>query len=169
MNIWFTSSLYFIATSHMPILLSGLPAIQMCPTQMNPLSVFHRNILPGFLKLSNSSPIPALHFLLGELPVEATLHIWTLGLLYNIADNQASTANSIVKYILMMCKDNSTTWSNHVHSLCLKYDLPSPLSLLQGQGQLQSKESWNTLVKTRMTIWHEEQLRKISKLNSKMH
>ena len=68
----------------------------------------------------------------------------------------------------MMCRDNSTTWSNHVRSLCLKYDLPSPLTLLQGQGPLQSKESWITLVKTKVTIWHEEQLRTNSKLNTKM-
>ena len=159
---------YVWRTCHLPILLSGLPALPIRPAQLDPLSVFHRKILRGFLKLSNSSPIPALYFLLGELPIEATLHIRTLGLLYNIADNQASTANSIVKYILMMCRDNSTTWSNHVRSLCLKYDLPSPLTLLQGQGPLQSKESWITLVKTKVTIWHEEQLRTNSKLNTKM-
>ena len=84
----------------------------------------------GILKLGKSSPIPALHFLLGELPAEAVLHIRTLGLLHNIWSNPSCTVYSMVTYIMMMCKSNSTTWSNHVQILCKKYDLPSSLSPL---------------------------------------
>ena len=121
----------------------------------------------GVLKLSKSSPIPALHFLLGELPAEAVLHIRTLGLLHNIVCNPSCTVNSMVTYILMMCEENSTTWSNHTQLLCKRYDLPSPLSLLNGSVQI-SKMSWNTLVKTKVTTWHEKRLRESSLRNSKM-
>ena len=72
----------------------------------------------------------------------------------------------MVSYILKMCNNNSTTWSNHHQLLCMKYGLPSPLSLLNQSPW--SKESWTCLVKTRVTIWHEKELRKKSLNNSKM-
>ena len=59
------------------------------------------------------------------------------------------------------------TWSNHVQLLCQKYGLPSPLSLLQSLPPW-SKEAWNCLVKTRVTVWHETDLRRKSLTNSKM-
>ena len=121
----------------------------------------------GFLKLSKSSPIPALYFLLGELPIEGVLHARTLGLLHNIITNPSSTVHGIVKYILMMCTSNSTTWSTHLQLLCLKYGLPSPLSLLQESPPI-SKLEWSSLVKTRVTVWHEQELRRTSTMNSKM-
>ena len=49
----------------------------------------------------------------------------------------------------------------------MKYGLPSPLSLLL-QGEPLSKQAWNNLVKTRVTVWHEQNLRKLSLSNSKM-
>ena len=67
-----------------------------------------------------------------------------------------------------MCSSNSTTWSNHIQLLCLKYGLPSPLSLLRS-GTLWTKDSWNCLVKTRVTIWYEQEFRRLSSRNSKMN
>ena len=67
----------------------------------------------------------------------------------------------------MMCKTSSTTWSNHLQLLCLKYGLPSPLSLLQTSSPW-SKQSWACLVKTRVTNWHEAHLRTLAVSNSKM-
>ena len=81
-----------------PSLISGLPALPIRPSNMKPLEIFQRKVLRGFLKLSKSSPIPALHFLLGELPVEGVLHIRTLGLLYNIWSNPTTTVHSMVVY-----------------------------------------------------------------------
>ena len=66
-----------------------------------------------------------------------------------------------------MCDNNSTTWSNHVQLLCLRYGFPPPLSLLQSSPP-PSKEAWNSLVKSRVTIWHEQKLRKAASNNSKM-
>merc|ERR1711954_318954 len=37
---------------------------------LDSLSMFYRKILRGFLHLSNRSPIPALFFLTGELPID---------------------------------------------------------------------------------------------------
>ena len=67
-----------------------------------------------------------------------------------------------------MCDSASTTWSNHLQLLCLKYGLPSPLSLML-VGPSWSKDYWHCLVKTRVTIWYEKELRKLSLRNSKMN
>ena len=66
-----------------------------------------------------------------------------------------------------MCKGNSTTWSNHVQLICQKYGFPSPLFLMLS-GPSCSKSSWNTQIKTRITVWHEEDLRRKAARNSKM-
>ena len=141
----------------LPVLLSGLSALPIRPTNMKSLQLFQHKILRGFLKLSNSSPTPALFFLLGELPVEGILHIRTLSLLHNISSNPETTVYAMVVYILKMSTSSSTTWSNHIQILCQIYDLPSPLSLLQG-GQFWSKEAWTDQVKTKVSVWHERGL-----------
>ena len=116
---------------------------------MKSLTIFQNKILRGFLKLSNSSPIAAHFFLLCELPVEASIHMDVLILFHNIWTNPDITLHSVVKYILKMCPASSTTWSNHVQIISLKYGLPSPLLLLEGNAW--SKERWKCLVTTKIT------------------
>ena len=84
--------LHLWRTCCLPVLLSGLPALPVRPPQIKSLQLFHNKIMRGVLKLSKSSPIPALHFLLGELPAEAVQHIRTLGLLHNLVCNPSCTA-----------------------------------------------------------------------------
>ena len=119
------------------------------------------------MKLSNSSPIPSLYFLLGELPVEAQIHVNTLTLFHNVWANPDITVHKIVQYILKMCNNNSTTWSNHIKLLSQKYSLPSPLYLLENVPPW-PKEEWKCLVKTRVMVYYERKLRKESLSNSKM-
>ena len=149
-----------------PVLLSGLPALPIRPVNFKSLELFHRKVLRGFLKLSQSSPIPALFFLLGEMPVQGALHIQTLGLFHNIWSNPNTTVHNIVMYILKLCSSKSTTWSNHVQLLCLQYGLPPPLSLINEQAW--SKNAWNDLVKTKVTVYHERKLRAMARTNTKM-
>ena len=153
---------------NLPVVLSGLSALPIRPSHIKPLAVFHNKTMRGFLKLSNTSPVPALHFLLGELPLEAHLHINTLMLFYNVWCNPVTTVHDQVKYILKMCSTNSTTWSNHVQLLCQKYNLPSPLQLMEKQA-IWPKVSWKCLVKTSVTVYHENKLRTEAQFNSKMN
>ena len=51
--------------------------------------------------------------------------------------------------------------------ICLKHGLPSPLSLLQDSPPI-SKVEWSSLIKARVTLWHEQELRRISTMNFKM-
>ena len=57
-----------------PVLTSDLSSLPIRPANRNPITAFHHKLLRGFLKLSPWSPIAPLYFLLGEMPMEATLH-----------------------------------------------------------------------------------------------
>ena len=92
-----TVQIHLWRTFNLPVLCSGLSALPIRPENMGPINIFYNKILRSFLKLSNSSPIPALHFLLGELPIEGKLHFEFLSLFYNIWSNQATTIFKIVQ------------------------------------------------------------------------
>ena len=155
-------------TYNLPILLSGLSSLPIRPANIKALTIFHHKTLRGFLKLSKTCPVPALYFLLGELPVEAHVHINTLLLFHNVWTNPDINVHEMVKYILRMCDSNSTTWSNHIQLLCQKYSLPSPLYLLENETPW-SKESWKCHVKTKVIVYYEKKLRAASATNSRMN
>ena len=151
----------------LPVLRSGLSALPIRPTVMKSLSVFNNKILRGFLKLSNSSPVPSLYFLTGELPIAGRLHIDLLCMFYTILSNPQTKLFTMVRYILMMTDENSTTWSQHVRLLCRQYELPDPLLMTQN-SIIPSKISWKQLVTTKVTVYHEAELRAKATSNSNL-
>ena len=108
---------------------SGLSALAIRPTQAQPLTTFHRKILRSFLHLSDRSPIPALHFLLGEITLEAKLHRDVFSLFYSLWSNPHTKVYRLVRHLLATSKDNSRTWSAHVRHLTKLNGLTDPLTL----------------------------------------
>ena len=104
-----------------------------------PYPYLHHKILGGFLKLSPSSPVPALYCLLGELPIVATLHL---------------DVHEVMKYILTMSDSKSVTWPVHVRVLCQMYDLPDPLSLLLKEDPW-PKSVWKSWCLAKVRAYHE--------------
>ena len=149
-----------------PVLRSGLSALPIRPTIMKSVTTFHHSILRGFLRLSPTSPIAPLYFLLGEAPIEAALHLDIFSLFWNIWSNPGTTAFKIVEYILMMADDKSVTWAVHLRILCKQYALPDPLKLLQ--GNLLPKTTWKELTQTAIIAYHEELLRAKAATNYKL-
>ena len=149
-----------------PVLRSGLAALPVRPTVLKSLTTFQLKILRAILKLSKFSPIVPLYFLLGELPVEATLHLDVLSLFWNIWVNPTTKAFEVLKYLLMMSKSNSLTWAAHVRILFLKYNLPDPLVLLNSQPW--TKERWKEHSKAAVISHHEAALRNKAAGNYKL-
>ena len=73
-----------------PTLCSRLSAHPLRPSAVSPLRSFHHKVLRSILKLSPHSPVVPLYFLLGELPIEASLHISVLSLFWNIKQDVAT-------------------------------------------------------------------------------
>lgn len=149
-----------------PITRCGLSAMVIRPTLMEPLEVFHRKALRSFLSLSDRSPVPALYFIFGELPLSAKIHRDMFALFYGIWKNQQTKIHEIVKYLLQEAPDNSRTWSIYLRHLSKQYGLPDPLDLLNTEPM--SKEVFKNMVMSKITAFHERNLRERAANNSKM-
>ena len=149
-----------------PILRSGLSSFSLRTTMLEPLSIFHRKTLRGILNLSKSSNIPALHFLLGELPIEAKIHKGIFSLFLSVWKNPDSKIYQIVKYLLENSLDNSRTWAVHVRYLSQKYGLDDPLECLKFDPP--SKSVYKEHVQTKICAYYENYLRELAANNSQM-
>ena len=134
---------------------------------MKPLTNFHHKVLRGILRLGPVSPIAPLYFLLGELPMEAFLHLDALGLFWCIWANPQTKVHEIVKYLLMMADSSSLTLTAHIRILFQLYNLPDPLALMNTQPW--SKEKWKVLTRTSVTSYYEQLWRKKAATNSKLN
>ena len=94
-----------------PVLRSELAALPIRSTAIKSLTAFHKKVLRAILKLSQYSPVVPLYFMLGEVPIEATLHLDILSLFWNIWNNPQTKVYEVVKYLLKMSDDKSLTWS----------------------------------------------------------
>ena len=149
-----------------PVTRSGLSALALRPTQLQPIDSFHKKVLRSFLSLSERSPIPALYFLTGEIPMSGRIHRDVFSIFYSIWRNPDTKIHSIVKYLLEESCENSRTWSVHVRNLALKYGIPDPLLLLNSDPM--SKESFKEMISTRIVSYFEGEMRDKSLNNSQM-
>ena len=158
--------MHLFRTFTCPRLRSGLSSFALRSNQMSPLAIFHRKILKAFLKLSKTAPTPAIHFLLGELPMEGKIHRDMFSLFYSVWSNPDTKIYQIVKYLLSTSSDNSRTWVVNLRHISKMYNLEDPLSCLLKDPP--SKSSFKELVITRITAFHENELRRKAAGNSQM-
>ena len=149
-----------------PVLRSGLAALPIRPPVLKPLTTFHHKILRAILKLSPYSPIAPLYFLLGEPPMEASLHMDILSLFWNIWVNPQTKVFEVLKYLLMMSDSSSMTWSAHVRIIFQLYHLPDPLLLLDSTPW--PKQRWKEDTKIAVLSHHEAIWRKKAAKNFKL-
>ena len=137
-----------------PVLCSGLSALPVRPPIVSgAIRPFHHKVLRGILKLSPYSPVAPLYFLLGELPIEATLHLGVLALFWNIWANPKTKAFEVLQYLLKMYNSSSLTWSAHARLLFQQYNLPDPLSLLSTPAW--PKQRWKDHTQAAVSSYHE--------------
>ena len=97
--------------------------------------------------------------------MEANIHLDVLSLFWTIWSNPQTSLFKIVRYILMMTDNRSLTWAAPVRILCLKYNLPDPLQLLD--GPLWPKLRWKNSVHAAVISHHEGNIRRKAVSNSK--
>ena len=149
-----------------PVLRSELAALPIRSTAIKSLTAFHKKVLRAILKLSQYSPVVPLYFMLGEVPIEATLHLDILSLFWNIWNNPQTKVYEVVKYLLKMSDDKSLTWSAHIRTIFKLYRLADPLVLLNTSPW--PKVRWKHHVHALVTSYHERLLRNKAATNSKL-
>ena len=158
---------HLVKTYISPVIRSGLSSFSLRTNHLQPLTIFHRKILRGILNLSKSSNIPALYFLLGEIPIEGQIHKDVFSLFYNVWSNPGSKIYSIVKYLIENSPANSRTWSNHLKILSRRYQLEDPLQYLKRDPP--KKAEFKELILTKICSFYEHELREQAKSNSRMN
>ena len=149
-----------------PIARSGLAAMTLRDSHTKPLTAFHRKILRGFLRISDRAPISALYFLTGELPITAKLHRDAFSLFFSIWINPQTKIHKIVCYLLENSPKDSHTWSRHLRNLAQKYDIEDPAITIKKTPP--SHKEYSQYILTKITVYHEKELRAASQNNSKM-
>ena len=79
-----TVKLHIYRTFVCPVIRSGLSSLVLKNTTLSPLSIFQRKVLKGVLQLSKQASTAGIHFLTGELPIEALVHRDAFALFYTI-------------------------------------------------------------------------------------
>ena len=70
-----------------PIVRCGLSSMALRNTQMETINKFQRKILRAFLSLSDKSPIPGIHFIFGEISLEAKIHRDVFSVFFSVLKN----------------------------------------------------------------------------------
>ena len=152
-----TVKLHIYRTFVCPVIRSGLSSLVLKNTTLSPLSIFQRKVLKGVLQLSKQASTAGIHFLTGELPIEALVHRDAFAIFYTIWSNPNSKIYDIVKYLLSCSTENSSTWSNHMRLLTKQYGLEDPANLMQKDPP--SKSSFKNDLMPRIRAFHENDLR----------
>ena len=158
--------IHIFRTFTCPIIRSGLSSFALRTTQLSPLAVFHRKTLKSFLSLSKTAATPAIHFILGELPMDGKIHRDVFSLFYSVWCNPDSKIYLLVKYLLSNAPDNSHTWCAHITHLARQYDMWDPVECLRRDPPARSE--YREYVLTKITAYHEKQLRSLARDNSCM-
>ena len=152
--------------TNVPIhLRSGLSSFVLRKGHLHSLTKFHRKSLRGVLSLSKLSNVPALNFLLGELPIEGQIHTDVLSLFYNVWANPETKVYHIVKQLLETSAQNSRTRAVHLKYLCKYYGLEDPLKSLHLDPP--KKSHFKEVIKTKINVYHEKHLREMAENNSR--
>ena len=149
--------IHLFRTFTCPIIRSGLSSFALKTNQLYSLIIFHRKILKSFLSLSKTAATLAIHFILGELPIEGKLHRDVFFLFYSVWTNGQSKIHQIVKYLLSMASKNSITWCSFLRDLSTKYNMKDPLDCLYEDPP--SRSEYREYILTKITSYYEKKVR----------
>ena len=150
-----------------PVLLSGLGALVLKTTEMSLIDQHHKATVENLMRLHKFTPQCVVAFLSGTLPGTALVHQTQLSLFGMIS---RMPLNILYKHgwnVLVTSKSSNRSWFHQIRDLCLMYELPHPLLLLEYPG---TKTTYKSLVYKKILSYWEIKLRaKASRLTSLMY
>ena len=111
------------------------------------------------MKFPDKCPDPVIYFLAGSLPITAHIHKRQLSLFGMICRLPENILHKIAARVLWSEPDNSKSWFINIRQLCVKYCLPSPLTLLQNPP---SKIAYKRLISSNIVDFWENYLRSLA-------
>ena len=112
------------------VLLSGLASLVLNKAEIKMLENHFKGTLQSIQRLEQGTPRSAIYLLAGSLPVEALLHCRQLSLFSMVCRLKDNPLHRHAKYILTTSVTYRNSWFHQVRDICLKYNLPHPLELL---------------------------------------
>ena len=136
----------------LPVLLSGLSALVLRRTEVDMISACYKNTLQRIMKLREKTPDCAVYFLAGSLPGQAVLHLRQLSLFLMICHLKDDILHSLARSTLIKSKPSANSWFQGIRGLCIQYQLPHPLILLDSPPP---KTVFKKLCKEKvLEFWH---------------
>ena len=116
------------------------------------------------MKLHDRTPDPVIFFLAGSLPSTALLHLRKLSLYNMICHLDGNILQVLAKEALVESKPSARSWFHDIRNLCIQYELPHPLQLLEKPFP---KNKFKKLCKNKvMEYWHQKLSCKAARLSS---
>ena len=140
----------------LPVLFSGVASLVLNPTDINLINQHYKKVLSNLLKLHRGTPAPFIYFVAGSLPGQAILHLRQLSLFSMICYLQEDPLHKRAKKSLTSCSKSAKSWFTQIRDICLQYDLPHPLRLLETPI---SKQRLKKLAKSKVIDYWETKLR----------
>ena len=139
-----------------PVLFSGLASLVLNKSEVNVLENYFKTTLQNIQKLHQNTPRSVVYFLAGSLPGEALLHSRQLGLFSMICRLPTDPLNHHARHVLSTALPSAKSWFQQITELCLKYQLPHPLSMLDSPP---CKDRFRKLVKLKMLQYWQDLFR----------
>ena len=128
------SSLYLERLYGSPVLFSGLSSLVISTLEMSSLHHYHKVHLQRLQRLHQATSECVVMFLAGSLPATGLLDLKILSILGMIARLGPSNILNQHGLHILLNQDNmniSKSWYAGVRSICMQYNLPDPLLVLQ--------------------------------------
>ena len=138
------------------MLLSGLGSLFLTKVEEGIVDQHYKETISNLQRLLSATPTPVVCFLGGTLPGSAHLHLRQLSIFGMIA---RLTGNFLQTYTLDLFQSGNPparSWFHQIKELCDKYNLPSPLELLESPLP---KLQYKRLVKKHVISFWETSLR----------
>ena len=142
------TSIHLYKIHALPVLTYGMGVFSVTEDDLKPLEQFHKTTIKQLLSLADNVADPTIYLLSGIPPIQFEVHRQILGFLGSMARKDSSVEHSIAKRQLIMKTIKSPSWFNNVKDICIKYDLPSPLEILDEKPH---KMKWKNQVKKAVT------------------
>ena len=139
-----------------PVLMSGIACLVLTEHEISILDKHLKDTYLNIQKLHKNTPRPVVHFLGGSLPGTAVVHLRMLTLFGMVARLRDDPLRIHAEGVLTSAKRSSKSWFLLVRDICLMYDLPHPLTILEFPP---NKEVLKKYVRAKIVSYWELRLR----------